>query len=116
MKKILQFFLVIIISGECLAHDGNNGWVTISNFDLWSNTYTDPQIRINLNNDTYYNPAGVCTSVDSYMVSTALTEKQQDRIYSILLAAVMAKKPLRIRLDTNYCENNRPGVLNVVIN
>lgn len=116
MKKILLSVFLTFLSTQCFSHDGNNGWVTISNFDLWSNTYTEPQIRVNLNNDTYYNPAGHCTLIDSYMVSTALTEKQQDRIYSMLLAAVMAKKPLRVRLDTNYCENNRPRILNVVIN
>ncbi len=115
MKKLLLILSLIFVS-NVYAHDGNNGWVTISNFDLWSNTYTEPQIRINLNNDTYYNPAGHCTLVDSYMVSTTLSEKQQDRIYSMLLSAVLAKKSLRIRLDTNYCENNRPMILNVVIN
>lgn len=115
MKKLLMA-LSIMFASCTNAHDGNNGWVTISNFDLWSNTYTEPQIRINLNNDTYYNPAGHCTLVDSYMVSTSLSEKQQDRIYSMLLSAVLAKKSLRVRLDTNYCENNRPMILNVVIN
>ncbi|MBK8186087.1 MAG: hypothetical protein IPK77_01865 [Cellvibrio sp.] len=116
MKKILFAIFLTFLSSKSFSHDGNNGWVTISNFDLWSNTYTEPQIRVNLNGDTYYNPAGICSSVDSYMVSTALTEKQQDRIYSMLLAAVTAKKSLRVRLDTNYCENNRPRILNVVIN
>ncbi len=115
MKKILLIILISVAAGFAEAHDGNNGWVTVNNMQLWSNTYLDPQIRVVLTGDTYYNPAVSCASVDSYMVSTALTEKQQDRIYSTMLSAVMAKKSIMLRLDTNNCENGRPRIINVAI-
>lgn len=116
MKKYLLVIAMGLVSTLAQAHNGNNGWVTVKGFDLWSNTYTDPQIRIIVSGDAYYNPAGsACTGVDSYMVSTALPDKQQDRIYSTLLSAVMANKAVQLRLDTNLCENNRPRIINVMV-
>ena len=98
------------------GHNGNDGWVTIERFILWSNTYNNPQIRISIVGDSVYNPAG-CADADSYMVATELPQAVQDRIYSTLLAAVMAGKRVTLRLDNapGRCELTRPKVLNVRI-
>lgn len=115
MKKIV-FSLLMVLAVPVFAHNGNNGWVTIKGFDLWSSTYTDSQIRIIISGDTYYNPAGCnAAMVDSYMVSTAQPESHQNRMFSMLLAATMAGKAVSIRLDTNYCENNRPRIITVML-
>lgn len=120
MKNIVVAVCLYSISLFAIANDGNNGAVTVKGFQLWSNTYNDPQIRIVVVGDTYYSPAmggsvQTCTSIDSYMVSTTLPEKQQDRIYATLLSGVMANKAVVLILDTQTCEKGRPKVLNVMI-
>lgn len=49
------------------------------------------------------------------MVSSALSAEVRQRIYSTLLAAKLAGRPVRLYLDTNACESNRPRVNNVTI-
>lgn len=114
MKRLLFIFAALNLSTSVYAHNGNDGWVTVNNYMLWSNTNTYPQIRISIVGDTIYNPAG-CSDADSYMVSTALSEAIQNRIYSTLLAALMAQKPIVLRIETanGSCELTRPKILNV---
>lgn len=112
--RILSVILMALYATNAQAHDGNDGWVKISNFKLWSNTYQSDVIRIETS-DGYYNPAGRCSNLDSYMVSTVLSLEIQQRIFSTLLAALMAGKDIRLRLDTQLCEQDRPSILNVTI-
>lgn len=114
--KYIMAVLMMMINFNVAAHDGNDGWVTIQGYSLWSSTYKDPQIRVMIKNDTYYNPARVaCGELDSYMVSTQLSQAQQDKIFSILLSASIAQKSVRIRLDRDSCELNRPAIITAVI-
>lgn len=116
MKRSIIFAAVLLgATSAASAHDGNNGWVTISTFNLWSNTYNSDTIRIEATD--YYNPAGaVCNNVDSYMVSSTISAEARQRIYSTLLAAKMANKSARLSLDTSTCQEGRPKVLNVMLN
>lgn len=100
---------------NAFTHDGNNGWVTAKNFRLWTNTYTNEQIRLEVT-DGYYNPAGTgCSELDSYMVSTTLPKEIQARIYSTLLSAVTTGKSVKLKINTNNCESLRPMIETVVI-
>lgn len=113
MYKLLTL-LILFSSCTCVyAHDGRDGWVTITNYRLWSNTYNNPTIRI-VARDSYYNPSN-CKNSDSYMVSTSLTLDVQERIYSTLLASYFAKTSVRLYVSDNDCENERPKVLTVVM-
>ncbi|MCE3251595.1 MAG: hypothetical protein K0Q67_605 [Cellvibrio sp.] len=114
MKKIVSALVLSLLPAFSVAHNGNDGFVTISNFQLWSNTYNAPEIRVILTGDTYYNPSN-CPNTDSYMVTTAMSEKVQDRIYSALLSAVMAKKSVILRIENNGCQSGRPAIMNVII-
>ncbi len=114
MKKYVLTLALGLIASFAEAHNGNDGFVTISNFQLWTNIYNGPQIRVIISGDSYYNPSN-CSNPDSYMVSTALTDKQQDRIYSALLSATMAQKSVVLRVENNGCENNRPRIMLVII-
>jgi len=49
------------------------------------------------------------------MVTTALSEKIQDRMYAALLSAVMAKKSVVLRIENNGCQGTRPMIMHVVI-
>lgn len=114
--KAFLFTIALVGSLDVFAHNGNDGWVTIQNYDLWSSTYKDPQIRVTIKDDSYYNPAiKACGEVDSYMVSTQLSSQQQDRIFTILLTASVSGKSVRIRLDRDSCELNRPAIITAVI-
>jgi len=114
IKKIVMGLMVLVAANAVQANNGNDGFVTVTNFQLWSNTYNEPQIRVVISGDTYYNPSG-CSNLDSYMVSTALTDKIQDRIYSVLLSAALAKKSVILRIESNGCENNRPRIMSAII-
>lgn len=114
MKNKFIFLVACLHSSVCIAHNGNDGYVTIENFQLWSNTYNSAEIRVVVAGDTYYNPSN-CPNTDSYMVTTTLPEKVQDRIYSTLLSAVLAKKSVVLRIENNGCQNNKPAIMNVII-
>lgn len=114
MKKIVLVLVLILFPSFSVAHNGNDGFVTITNFQLWSNTHNSPEIRVIIIGDIYYNPSN-CPNTDSYMVTTAMSEKVQDRIYSMLLSAVMAKKPVILRIENNGCQGGRPAIMNVII-
>ena len=113
INMILAVFVYALASFSH-AHNGNNGWVTLSTFTLWSNTYEADTIRVSA--PDYYNPAGaVCNNPDSYMVSSTISEQARQRIYSTLLAAKMANKPVNVSLATNTCQEGRPKIINVTI-
>ncbi len=115
IKQGLIFLLLgLFLSNTVLSHDGNDGWVTAKNFTLWSNTYTSERIRLQVS-DGYYNASRRCNNVDSYMVSVTLSKDAQQRIYSTLLSAVLAKRAVRLFIDSNTCEGGRPKILNVTI-
>ena len=114
MKRYVLTLALSMIASFSEANNGNDGFVTISNFQLWTNIYNNTQIRVIISGDTYYNPSN-CSNPDSYMVSTALSEKLQDRIYSTLLSATLAQKPVVLRVENNGCENNRPRIMLVII-
>lgn len=114
--KVFLFMISLICTINVFAHNGNDGWVTIQNYELWSSTYKDPQIRVMIKNDSYYNPAiKACGELDSYIVSTQLSAQQQERIFSILLAASLSGKSVKVRLDRDACELNRPSIITAVI-
>lgn len=114
MRKMFIFLIIGLLPSISIANNGNDGLVTIDNFQLWSNTYNSPEIRVVITGDTYYNPSN-CPNTDSYMVTTAMSEKVQDRIYSALLSAVMAKKSVILRIENNGCQGGRPAIMNVII-
>ena len=112
------FAMVTLASLGASAHDGNNGMVTLAadSYSLWTTAGSGNVIRISLHNgNDYYNASGNCNDVDSYMVASALGTEVRQRIYSTLLSAKLAGKPVRLYLDTNNCEENRPRVVNVTI-
>ena len=112
------FAMVTLASLGASAHDGSNGQVTLaaSSYKLWTNTPgAGNAIRISLLVADYYNASGNCTDVDSYMVSSALPAEARQRIYSTLLSAKLAGKPVRLYIDSNNCESQRPMVMNVTI-
>lgn len=91
-----------------------NGWVTLSSYRLWSNTYTSEIIRVETAD--YYHPAGgACNNIDSYMVSAALSAEARQRIYATMLAAKLSARPIRARVDTTTCQDGRPKILNVML-
>ncbi|PCH65672.1 MAG: hypothetical protein COC04_01305 [Gammaproteobacteria bacterium] len=108
MKYLMvMFVLVFQFSGSAMAE----GTFEIENFEVWSNTTADlDQIRIT--GATMNNPDG-CTDTDSYMVDTTLSEEVRGRIYSTLLAAVMASRKVRVTVDG--CIINRPKIVIVRI-
>ena len=116
MNRLMFLIVMVSVSFSLSAHDGNDGWVTIQDYKLWSNTYGSDTIRVEVS-DGYYNPDNSCpeSEIDSYMVSSSLSVEAQQRIYSTLLSALMASRSVRLRLDTNTCEQNRPKILNVTI-
>lgn len=126
MQRSTTLLFLLALSWQSQA-----GWVVVSDFALWSNTYNSDTIRIST-------PGGVsnpdnCAESDSYMVSPIFTleeapdpqsstadleatiQKQHvlNRIYSTLLAAKMSGKPEKLYLDD--CYRNRPAVRNVII-
>jgi hypothetical protein len=107
--------MVSLASVGAHAHDGANNWVTLSGaYTLWSNTHNNNTIRIVLPANDYYNPQS-CSNVDSYMVASSLSTEARQRIYSTLLAAKLASKPVKLYVSSNACEDARPQVLNVTI-
>lgn len=114
MKQLLVLIVLFGISALTSANNGNDGFVTVTNFQLWSNTHNSPEIRLMVIGDTYYNPSG-CPNPDSYMVTTSLSDKVQDRMYSMLLSALMAKKSVVLRIENNGCQGNRPMIMNVIV-
>ena len=83
-------------------------WVSIQNYELWSNTYNDDRIRIT--GITIQNPE-LCLDADSYMVHNGHPDAIKDRIYSALLSALISGKSIEIYIDG--CESNRPRIKNV---
>lgn len=113
MYKSSFIFALVLIASQSIAFSGNNGWLTIDDFTLWSNTYTTDTVRIEIDGD-YYNPAN-CTDTDSMMVAAELSEEARARIYSTLLAAKLSSTPVKLFIDSSSCERTRPKVLNVVL-
>lgn len=68
-------------------------WHDVTNFQLWSNAYTAPQIRIGLSSSVEIKNPSACpgdsNTIDSYMVNDTLPTDVKQRIYSTLLAAVV---------------------------
>jgi len=108
VKKLL--FLVICVTLAQNARAAGE-WVDLTDFYLWSNTYLLDIIRVQVGG-TVQNPSG-CSDSDSYMVLTTLSEEAKQRIYSTLLAAKLAGRPVRLRIDG--CESNKPAIISVVL-
>jgi hypothetical protein len=113
------FAMVTLVSlGASAANDGSNGVVTLAatSYKLWTNVGSSSVIRISvIAPETIYNASGTCTDPDSYMVSSTLPADARQRIYSTLLSAKLAGRPVRLYIDSNICEDNRPRVNNVTI-
>ncbi len=120
------FAMVTLASlGASAANDGANGVVTLAatSYKLWTNAPgAGNAIRISvIAPETIYNAPSAggttigCTDPDSYMVSSALPAEARQRIYSTLLSAKLAGRPVRLYVDSNNCESNRPMVMNVTI-
>lgn len=116
--RLSVFAMVTLAALGASAHDGDGGQVTLTadSYKLWSNTPgSNNVIRISMRADSVYNPSQNCTDLDSYMVSSVIPEVARQRIYSTLLAAKLAGRPVRLYIDTNACEDKRPRVNNVTI-
>lgn len=115
MKNIALALILtcIFLPKTVTANDGDNGWVTITDYTLWSNTYEKPIIRVQTSLSRY-NPAK-CHDPDSYLVAEDLPTDVQQRIYSTLLSALLAKRPIRLYIDSASCQIQRPKILNLTI-
>jgi hypothetical protein len=114
------FAVMTLASTLAHAHDGSDGWVTLNQpYYLWSNTYEDNIIRIMLRVPDYYHPYINTTScpnsitADSYMVSTAIPADARQRIFTTLLSAKLAGKPVRLFIDG--CQGGLPRVQMVAV-
>ena len=101
MKKLL-FLMICVTLAQNVRAAGE--WVDLTGFYLWSNTYLLDVIRVEVGG-VIQNPGG-CSDPDSYMVLTTLSAEAKQRIYSTLLAAKLAGRPVRLRVDG--CESNKP--------
>lgn len=108
MLRKMMAILALSVVGS--VHAANN-IVPMSDFELWTTTYQDDVIRV-IDLNGVKNPE-TCTNPDSYFVSTALSAKAQERIYSTLLAANFSEKSVRIAL--NGCQDNRPRLVSVLV-
>lgn len=63
LYKNIILSVAILFSGFTSAHNGNDGLVTVTNFQLWTNTHNAPEIRIMVTGDTYYNPSNCPTLI-----------------------------------------------------
>ena len=108
MKKLLVLAMCLAVAQNARAA---GVWVDVSDYRLWSNFYLGNVIRLETSG-TIQNPAG-CSNPDSYMVLTTLTEEVRQRIYSTLLAATLAGRTVRLRVDG--CETDRPAVISAVL-
>ncbi len=105
MNRVLVALLVYCFSSAAFA----TTFVTISDFQLWSNTYDNPVIRVVAS--SIQNPES-CSDADSYMVSTTLPTGAEDRVYAALLAAATADKSIQVVLSG--CESGRPRIISVI--
>ncbi len=103
---LVSMFIFIVVSATANA----NTFVSIENYELWSNTYGSEPIRIIPPSGTAVaNPSGCTNSnVSSYMVSTTISTEAQARIYSTLLTALVAKHPVKIVVSG--CQGDLPKV------
>lgn len=111
IQKVCVFVLWFLSFASSSVFASGNHYITFSNFDLWSNTYLDPTIRID-DKDGEQNP-GDCTDPDTYFVATSISQEAQNRIYSTLLAAKLSSKPVTAIL--NDCLSNRPRIISVIL-
>lgn len=109
MKKVMTMFLICFFSQGAQA-----AWADLSSFKLWTTTNGADLIRVFPIGTSVINDNNTCADPDSYMVSTNLTPEAIARIYSTLLAAKMADKPVLLYIAG--CENDRPAIKNVVLN
>lgn len=107
----LAFTLSFVLLTSTNITEAAGVWVDISDFHLWSNTYEYDIIRVEVVSG-YQNPSS-CSQPDSYMVLTTLSESSKQRIYSTLLAAKMANRGVRLRVDG--CQGDRPAIQNVIL-
>jgi hypothetical protein len=117
ISRSAVFAMATLASLGASAHDGADGQVTLTadSYKLWTNAGSGNVIRISLRVPDYYNASQNCNDVDSYMVASTLPADVRQRIYTTLLSAKLAGKPVRLYIDTNNCEDNRPRVVNVTI-
>lgn len=89
-------------------------FLELPDYQLWSTTNGTDVIRvIPIGTPVSNTQEPACSDPDSYMVKSDLTESSINRIYSTLLAAKMASKP--ITLVVSGCQLNRPAIVNVII-
>lgn len=108
MKKLFCLAMCVAVVQNAGAA---SAWVTVANYQLWSNFYLGNIIRVEVGG-TVENPAG-CSNPDSYMVLTTLPDEVRQRMYSTLLAATLAGRSVRLRV--HGCETDRPAVISVVL-
>ncbi len=108
MKKILLVLLLTVSSGYASAGE----FVTLSGFELWATTYAQDTIRLANVPMPLTNPDN-CSGNDSYMVSNSLGSDSKERIFSVLMAAVIAEKSVRVFVEG--CEQNLPAIKDVLI-
>lgn len=108
VKRFVFLAICVAISQNTRAA---GKWVDLTDFYLWSNTYLLDVIRVEVGG-AIQNPGG-CSDPDSCMVLTTLSEEAKQRIYSTLLAAKLAGRPVRLRVDG--CESDKPTIISVVL-
>jgi len=109
--KIKTILAAAMLGFMSLPAYSTDTFVTLTEYELWSNTYNDSQIRI-LDLDGVSNPES-CTDPDSYFIDPATSDVLENRIYSTLLAAKIGNQEVTVVL--NSCWSNRPRIINVIL-
>lgn len=108
--KSIAFSIAILFPLSAFA----DVFIDLADYQLWSTTNGTDVIRVvpigaSVNNTQ----TPTCSDADSYMVKSTLSAASINRIYSTMLAAKMASKPITIVVSG--CELNRPAIVSAII-
>src|SRR5262245_46281518 len=112
MRLRLSVLVSLILLPSLQAWAGT--WIQVSNFWLYTSLTSSPDATIRVAVGGSFSNPELCSATVGYLVLSSLSAKNKDRIYSTLLAASMAQRPVYLYLSG--CEQNRPGILVVALN
>jgi len=112
IDKLIRAIILTCIVGVTSPAMAVDYFVTLTEYKVWSNTYTGTEIRV-FDLDGVNNPHPCPGTPDSYLVSTSLPEAVRYRIYSTLIAAKTANAEVQVILSG--CQGNAPRIVSVVL-